>query len=94
MQTAWRVRFNLLAQYGFQTVEARIAPAEVGGYTERVPNPFDRRSPMMIPLQNLLDDHKCYKVIRQLRWPDGVRCPHCGAAAVTKQGRDTTQPVR
>ncbi len=35
---------------------------------------------MMIPLQNLLDDHKCYEVIRQLRWPDGVRCPHCSAA--------------
>ncbi len=49
---------------------------------------------MMIPLQNLLDDHQCYEVIRQLRWPDGVRCPHCSAAAVTKQGRDTTQPAR
>jgi len=49
---------------------------------------------MMIPLQTLLDDHQCYEVIRQLRWPDGVRCPHCGAVALTKQGRDTTQPAR
>ncbi|MDS4059382.1 MAG: transposase, partial [Candidatus Contendobacter sp.] len=49
---------------------------------------------MMIPLQNLLDDHKCYEVIRRLRWPDGVRCSHCSAAAATKQGRDTTQPAR
>ncbi len=48
----------------------------------------------MILLQNLLDDHQCYEVIRQMRWPDGVRCPYCGAAAVTKQGRDTTQPAR
>jgi transposase-like protein len=48
----------------------------------------------MIPLQNLLDDIKCYETIRQLRWPDGVCCPHCGAVAVTKQGRDTTQPAR
>ena len=48
----------------------------------------------MINLQNLLDDVKCYETVRQLRWPDGVRCPHCGAAAITKQGRDTTQPAR
>jgi len=48
----------------------------------------------MINLQNLLDDIKCYETVRQLRWPDGVRCPHCGAAEVTKQGRDTTQPAR
>ena len=49
---------------------------------------------MMIPLHNLLDDRKCYEVIRQLRWPNGARCPHCGVATVTKQGRDTTQPAR
>ena len=48
----------------------------------------------MINLQNLLDDVKCYETVRQLRWPDGVRCPHCGAAHVTKQGHDTTQPAR
>ena len=48
----------------------------------------------MINLQNLLDDAKCYETIRQLRWPGEVRCPHCGATAITKQGRDTTQPAR
>lgn len=48
----------------------------------------------MINLQNLLDDVKCYETLRQLRWPDGVRCPHCGATDITKQGRDTTQPAR
>ncbi len=48
----------------------------------------------MINLQNLLDDVKCYETVRQLRWPDGIRCPHCGAANVTKQGHDTTQPAR
>ena len=49
---------------------------------------------MMINLQNLLDDAKCYETIRQLRWPVGVRCPHCESGEVTKQGRDTTQAVR
>jgi len=48
----------------------------------------------MINLQTLLDDAKCYETVRQLRWPEGVRCPHCGVATITKQGRDTTQPAR
>ena len=48
----------------------------------------------MIHLQNLLDDVKCYDKVRELRWPDGVRCPHCASATVTKQGHDTTQPAR
>lgn len=48
----------------------------------------------MINLQNLLDDAKCYETVRQLRWPGGVRCPHCDAAAITKQGHDSTQAAR
>ncbi len=48
----------------------------------------------MINLQNLLDDVKCYETVRPLRWPELVCCPHCGAAEVTKPGRDTTQPAR
>lgn len=48
----------------------------------------------MIHLQNLLDDTKCYAKVRELRWPEGVRCPHCTSSSVTKQGRDTTQPAR
>lgn len=48
----------------------------------------------MIHLQNLLDNAKCYDKVRELRWPEGVRCPHCGAGLVTKQGHDTTQPAR
>lgn len=48
----------------------------------------------MINLQNLLDDVKCYETVRRLRWPNGVRCPHGGAAEFAKQGRDTTPPAR
>lgn len=48
----------------------------------------------MLHLQNLLDDAKCYAKVRELRWPDGVRCPHCSSAAVTQQGHDATQPAR
>ena len=48
----------------------------------------------MINLQILIDDAKGYETVRQLRWPEGVRCPHCNADQVTKQGRDSTQPAR
>lgn len=42
----------------------------------------------------LLDDEKCYEVIRGERWPQGVRCPHCDAQHVIKQGKDDTQRAR
>ena len=30
-------------------------------------------------------------MVRRLRWPDGVRCPHYDSARVVKQGRDDTE---
>ncbi len=34
-----------------------------------------------------------YSEICKLRWLDGVRCPHCAASTVSKQGHDATQPA-
>jgi transposase-like protein len=51
-------------------------------------------SPTLVNLSSLLDDAKCYALVRQHRWPDGVRCPHCGGAAVARDGRDDTRPCR
>ena len=34
----------------------------------------------MIKFSDLLDSGKCHKMLRQHRWPDSVRCPHCGDA--------------
>jgi len=48
----------------------------------------------MLNIQNLIDDAKCYETVRELRWPEGVRCAHCGSPQVTQQGRDTTQSHR
>ena len=48
----------------------------------------------MINMQSLMDDVKCFATVRDLRWPDGVRCPHCDSPEITKQGRDETQPER
>src|SRR5919107_5924305 len=48
----------------------------------------------LVNLAALIDDAKCFGLIRQLRWPDGVRCPTCSSAAVARHGRDDTQPHR
>ena len=48
----------------------------------------------MINIQGLIDDAKCYATVRDIRWPEGVRCPHCGSAQITKRGRDEQQKDR
>jgi transposase-like protein len=48
----------------------------------------------MINLQSLMDDAKCFATVRDMRWPDGARCPHGDSPEITKQGRDDTQPER
>jgi transposase-like protein len=51
-------------------------------------------SPSLVNLSSLIDDAKCYAMVRQHRWPDGVRCPHCESTAVARHGRDDSQPHR
>ena len=48
----------------------------------------------MVNIRNLIDDVKCFQTVRDLRWPQGVTCPHCTSGRITKQGHDTTQPAR
>lgn len=49
---------------------------------------------MQLDLQNLIDDARCFQTVRQMRWPQGVCCPHCESVTITRQGRDETQPER
>jgi transposase-like protein len=49
---------------------------------------------MMLNILALIDDVLCYQTVRSLRWPEGTRCPECGSADLTKDGRDDTQPAR
>jgi transposase-like protein len=49
---------------------------------------------MLVNILGITDDAKWYQVVRQLRWPEGVRCPHCAPPEVVKQGRDETEPQR
>src|ERR671911_1962389 len=46
----------------------------------------------LVNLSELLDDAKCFALVRQRRWPEGVRCPGCGSDAVIRDGRDDAQP--
>ena len=48
----------------------------------------------MVNIQALIDDARCFQAVRAMRWPDGVRCPGCASAEVTKDGHDDTQPER
>lgn len=40
----------------------------------------------MLNIQRLIDEAKCYEVVRELRWPEGIRCPKCGATDIIKRG--------
>jgi transposase-like protein len=50
--------------------------------------------PPLVNLSSLIDDARCYELVRQHRWPDGVRCPRCESASVARDGRDDAQPHR
>jgi transposase-like protein len=47
----------------------------------------------LIRLSSLLDDAKCFDLIRRQRWPAGVRCPSCDSALVVRNGRDDNRPA-
>ena len=49
---------------------------------------------MRVNIQGLIDNAKCYQMVRQLRWPEQVECPHCHATQIVKNGHDETQSER
>ncbi len=51
-------------------------------------------NPLLVNLQTLIDDAKCFEVLRQMRWPLDVTCPGCKSNQVVKRGFDETQPLR
>ena len=42
----------------------------------------------LVNLASLLDDAKCFGLVRQHRWSEGVRCPGCGSGTVVRHGSD------
>ena len=51
-------------------------------------------APDLVNLSALIDDAKCFALVRQHRWPEGVCCPACGSGSVVRDGFDETQPQR
>lgn len=50
--------------------------------------------PTLVNIAALIDDAKCYELIRQHRWPDSVCCTACSGTAVIRHGHDDTQHHR
>src|ERR671939_1918556 len=50
--------------------------------------------PPLVNLSSLIEGAKCYELVRQHRWPEGVRCPTCDSASVARHGRDEARPHR
>jgi transposase-like protein len=48
----------------------------------------------MLKLDNLIDDAKCFEAVRQLRWPEGVKCVWCQSSEIKKRGHDERQHAR
>lgn len=48
----------------------------------------------MITLTSLIDEKKCYETVRELRWSEGVSCPHCGSKEVKLRGLHDTHSDR
>ena len=51
-------------------------------------------APDLVDLSAPIDDARCFALVRQQRWPEGVRCPACGSGSVVRDGFDETQPHR
>ena len=49
---------------------------------------------MLLNIQHLIDEAKCHAVVRAMRWPDGVKCPHCGSGEIKKRGFHNQQADR
>src|SRR6188472_1178773 len=50
--------------------------------------------PDLVNLSALIDDAKCFALVRQHRWAEGVHCPACGSNTVVRDGFDESQVHR
>lgn len=42
----------------------------------------------ILTIKKLVSEKQCYEAIRELRWQEGVYCPHCDNREVIKRGFD------
>lgn len=48
----------------------------------------------ILTLTSLLDEKRCYDIVRTLRWPETIKCPHCESPSVIKKGHPNHQIYR
>jgi transposase-like protein len=85
-----------MALVGFRGGQAEGAERRDGRLWTGVTQAVDPTmpSPSLVNLAALIDDAKCHDLVRQHRWPDGIRCPRCDSTMVARHGRDDRQPHR
>ena len=49
---------------------------------------------MRVNLLKLMDEAKCYEMLRELRWEADVKCPRCHSDTITKNGHDAVHIYR
>lgn len=49
---------------------------------------------MKVNLLKLMDENACYEFLREIRWADGVQCPHCSDLTIIKNGHDEVHKSR
>lgn len=42
--------------------------------------------PTILSIKHLVSEAQCYETIRQLRWQEGVTCPHCDSSDTIRRG--------
>jgi len=47
---------------------------------------------MQVNLLNLIDESKCFNLLREIRWPNGIICTNCTSSKVVKNGHDENHP--
>ena len=45
---------------------------------------------MLFSIKDLVDDRLCYEKLRELRWSEGVKCPHCHSSEHKRHGYQNT----
>jgi transposase-like protein len=41
---------------------------------------------MLINIKELVEERLCYEKVRELRWAEGVKCPHCTSQSYKRHG--------
>ena len=50
---------------------------------------------MEISIRSLIDEKKCYEIVRNKRWPEGeTRCVHCKSTKIRNRGFKANTPCR